>query len=150
MAHLRQDVKQVEFRLDGRITAVESRLDTQIGELRERLEPQISELLERIVHLEGLLEGLREAITRRIASERHAMKNGLKSLWDLIERRRLVSAESGSESERSTRTSEGISKELAVSRPGMDTRGRQKSRWAYFQSSGPDMAHAPGSKNIVY
>lgn len=96
---------------------VSSFMDTQIGELRERLEPQIGELRERIVHLEGLLEGLREAITRRIAGERHAMKNGLKSLWDLIERRRLVSAESGSESERSTRTSEGISKEFAVSDP---------------------------------
>lgn len=54
---LRQDIKQVESRLDGRITALESRVDTQIGELRERM-----------AHLEGLLEGLREAITGRVAS----------------------------------------------------------------------------------
>ena len=53
MTQLRQDMKQMESRLDGRITSVES----QIGELRERM-----------AHLEGLLEGLREAIAGRPAS----------------------------------------------------------------------------------
>ena len=53
ITQLRQDMKQMESRLDGRITSVES----QIGELRERM-----------AHLEGLLEGLREAIAGRPAS----------------------------------------------------------------------------------
>ena len=42
---------RLENRLDARISAVES----QLGELRERM-----------AHLEGLLEGLREAITGRV------------------------------------------------------------------------------------
>ena len=41
---------RLESRLDGKIEA----LSTQLGELRERM-----------AHLEGLLEGLREAITGR-------------------------------------------------------------------------------------
>lgn len=49
---LRRDVTQVEFRLDGKLGALES----QIGDLRERM-----------AHLEGLLEGLREAIAHRAA-----------------------------------------------------------------------------------
>ena len=53
ITQLRQDMKQMESRLDGRITSVES----QIGELRERM-----------AHLEALLEGLREAIAGRPAS----------------------------------------------------------------------------------
>ena len=54
---VRQDLARLESRLDGKIVALESRLDgmnTQLGELRERM-----------AHLEGLLEGLREAITSR-------------------------------------------------------------------------------------
>ncbi len=43
---------------------LESRLDEKIG----GLESQISELRERMTHLEGLLEGLREAITGRAAA----------------------------------------------------------------------------------
>ena len=39
---------------------LESRMD--------RMESQIGELRERMAHLEGLLEGLREAITRRPAA----------------------------------------------------------------------------------
>ena len=50
---VRQDMAQMESRLDKRISGLES----QIGELRERM-----------AHLEGLLEGLREAITGRIAA----------------------------------------------------------------------------------
>ena len=47
---VRQDMARLESRLDGKIVA----LNTQLGELRERM-----------AHLEGLLEGLREAITSR-------------------------------------------------------------------------------------
>ena len=48
---LRQDMARMEARLDERI----GRLESQFGELRERM-----------AHLEGLLEGLREAITGRV------------------------------------------------------------------------------------
>ena len=51
----------------GKSTAavlLESRLDGKIG----ALESQIGELRERMAHLEGLLEGLREAITGRRAA----------------------------------------------------------------------------------
>ena len=47
---VRQDMTRLESRLDGKIEA----LSTQLGELRERM-----------AHLEGLLEGLREAIVGR-------------------------------------------------------------------------------------
>ena len=47
---VRQDMARSESRLDGKIEA----LSAQLGELRERM-----------AHLEGLLEGLREAITGR-------------------------------------------------------------------------------------
>ena len=50
---MRQDMARLESRLDGKIAALES----QIGELRERM-----------AHLEGLLEGLREAIAVRSAT----------------------------------------------------------------------------------
>ena len=44
---LRQDMRRLDERIGG--------LESQIGELRERM-----------AHLEGLLEGLREAITGRV------------------------------------------------------------------------------------
>ena len=47
---VRQDVTRLESRLDGKIDA----LSVQLGELRERM-----------AHLEGLMDGLREAITGR-------------------------------------------------------------------------------------
>ena len=57
---LRQDMAQLETRLDERI----GRLESQIGELRERM-----------AHLEGLLEGLREAITGRAHGPLKGHKN---------------------------------------------------------------------------
>ena len=69
---VQQDVARLESRLDERIGALESRLDGRIGALASRVEEQfnqlrgeIGELRERMAHLEGLLEGLREAITGR-------------------------------------------------------------------------------------
>ena len=54
---IRQDMARLESRLDGSIKALESRFDA--------MESQFGELRERMAHLEGLLEGLREAITGR-------------------------------------------------------------------------------------
>ena len=55
-------------RLERRMDRMESRMDrleSQIGDLRIHVDAQIGELRERMAHLEGLLEGLREAITHR-------------------------------------------------------------------------------------
>ena len=43
-------------------------LRNQIGDLLKHVDTQIGELRERMAHLEGLLEGLREAITRQPVS----------------------------------------------------------------------------------
>ena len=43
-------------------------LESQINELRERMVHEIGELRERMAKLEGLLEGLREAISGRAAA----------------------------------------------------------------------------------
>ena len=59
---LRQDMAQMESRLDKRISGLES----QINELRERMTHEVGELRERMARLEGLLEGLREAISGRV------------------------------------------------------------------------------------
>ena len=58
-------------RLEARMNRMESRLDrleSQIGDLRIHVDTQIGELRERMAHLEGLLVGLREAITRQPAA----------------------------------------------------------------------------------
>ncbi len=64
MWDMRQDMTQMESRLDGKIGVLES----QIGELRDRMTHEVGELRERMAKLEGLLEGLREAITGRPAA----------------------------------------------------------------------------------
>ena len=66
---IRQDMARLESRLDERINGLESRLDERISGLESRfdgLERQFGELRERMAHLEGLLEGLREAISGRV------------------------------------------------------------------------------------
>ena len=68
---IRQDITRMESRLDARISALESRMDERINGLESRfdaMEKQFGELRERMAHLEGLLEGLREAITGRSAA----------------------------------------------------------------------------------
>ena len=52
IGQMRQDMAQIEVRLN-------KKMDDRFGVI----EGQISELRERMAHLEGLLEGLREAIT---------------------------------------------------------------------------------------
>ena len=58
----RAEAQNSELRehMDTRIGELREHVDTRIGELRTR----IGDLVERMAHLEGLLEGLREAITR--------------------------------------------------------------------------------------
>ena len=70
---LRQDMREDmgKLRLDMREDMGKLRLDIkdlrgEVGELRERMAHEISELRERMAKLEGLLEGLREAITGRV------------------------------------------------------------------------------------
>ena len=68
---MREDIGKLESRLDERISGLESRLDERISGLEKRfdaMEHQFGELRERMAHLEGLLEGLREAITGRAAA----------------------------------------------------------------------------------
>ena len=62
---VRQDMARLESRLDGRIDALGSRLDGKIAALESSMNTQLGELRERMAHLEGLLEGLREALTGR-------------------------------------------------------------------------------------
>ena len=74
--HSRWDSSTVALALAGLILAqaratrtelrdIHERMDSQIADLRQQMNLQIGELRERMAHLEGLLEGLREAITRR-------------------------------------------------------------------------------------
>ena len=79
---LRQDMGRMETRLDGRIGGLEERLREDMGKMESRLREdtsqlrddikQLGERVARMEHgqakLEGLLEGLREAITGRIAA----------------------------------------------------------------------------------
>ena len=72
---LRQDVAGVESKLGERIAAVESKLGERIAAVESKLGERIAavehgqaELRERMAKLEGLLEGLREAITGRRAA----------------------------------------------------------------------------------
>ena len=90
---IRQDIARLESRLDAKINESESRLDAKIDGLESRLDAkidaldaridglearmredmkQLSDRLARVEHgqakLEGLLEGLREAITGRAAA----------------------------------------------------------------------------------
>ena len=65
----------VGIALAGLILAGNRRSDLRLGHLEtsvearfERLEASVGELRERMAHLEGLLEGLREAITRNRAA----------------------------------------------------------------------------------
>jgi hypothetical protein len=68
---LRQEMTQVEGRLQQAMTQMDTRLRQEIGHLREdmtRLDERVARLEHGQARLEGLLEGLREAITGRIAS----------------------------------------------------------------------------------
>ena len=70
-AWLRTDIREHVGRLDGRITTLDERmakLDERMTKLDERMTRLEIELRERMAKLEGLLEGLREAISGRHAA----------------------------------------------------------------------------------
>ena len=54
-------------RIDARMDRIDARMDRLEGRM-DRLESGQAELRERMAHLEGLLEGLREAIVHRAAA----------------------------------------------------------------------------------
>ena len=58
-AWLRQDIRKLDTKTDALRDDLSARTDA--------LRDDLSALRERMAHLEGLLEGLREAITRRAA-----------------------------------------------------------------------------------
>ena len=71
-SRLREDIGKLETRLEEKINGSESRLDERIERLESRLRDDIKQLGDRVgrmehsqAKLEGLLEGLREAITGR-------------------------------------------------------------------------------------
>ena len=61
---LRQDMKEMESRFETRMDRMESRLREDM----ERLDRRVARLEHGQAKLEGLLEGLREAITRQPAA----------------------------------------------------------------------------------
>ena len=61
---MRQDIARLESRLDEKINGLESRLRDDMKQLGDR----VGRLEHGQAKLEGLLEGLREAITGRIAT----------------------------------------------------------------------------------
>ena len=72
---IRQDMARLESRLDAKINESESRLDAKIDGLEARMREDMKQLSDRLARvensqarLEGLLEGLREAITGRAAA----------------------------------------------------------------------------------
>ena len=68
---LRQEMTQMEARLRQEMMQMDARLRQEIGHLREdmtRLDERVARLEHGQARLEGLLEGLREAITGRTAS----------------------------------------------------------------------------------
>ena len=64
----RRDMAQMESRLESRMDRMETRLGqhaTQVRDDLKRLDERVARLEHSQAKLEGLLEGLREAITRR-------------------------------------------------------------------------------------
>ena len=67
---MRTQIKDLRQRVDAQGDDLRQRVDAQGDDLRQRIDAQseqMGQLRERMAHLEGLLEGLREAITRRVA-----------------------------------------------------------------------------------
>ena len=68
---LRRDITQLESRLESRMDRMETRLGQHTAQVRDdlkRLDERVARLEHSQAKLEGLLEGLREAITRQPAA----------------------------------------------------------------------------------
>ena len=68
MSALESGMAALESRLEKRISALESRLESRMSALESRVEAVehgLADLRERMARLEGLLDGLREAIVGR-------------------------------------------------------------------------------------
>ncbi len=68
-------IDKLETKMDTRIDALETKMDTRIDALEAKMEGrfeglgvELGSLRERMAHLEGLMNGLREAITGRKAA----------------------------------------------------------------------------------
>ena len=70
MRDQRKGVADLRERIDAQGADLRERIDAQGADLRKRIDAlseQMGLLRERMAHLEGLLDGLREAITKRVA-----------------------------------------------------------------------------------
>ena len=61
MRALREDMRRTENRLD----ALEQRMETRLDALEQRMETRLDALEQRMARLEGVLDGLREALFGR-------------------------------------------------------------------------------------
>ena len=61
----REDMKRMEARLESRFDSRMDRMEARMGEDMKRLDERVARLEHGQAKLEGLLEGLREAITHR-------------------------------------------------------------------------------------
>ncbi len=71
IAGLREDTQEQIGKLRGEIAGLREDTQTQIAALRgeiAEIRSELAQLRERMAHLEGLLDGLREAIAVRVAS----------------------------------------------------------------------------------
>ena len=64
----RQDMKQMEERLESRFDSRMDRMESRLREDMERLDGRVARFEHSQAKLEGLLAGLREAITRQPAA----------------------------------------------------------------------------------
>ena len=70
MRDQRKGLVDLRERIDAQGADLRERIDAQGADLRQRIDAQSEQmglLRERMAHLEGLLDGLREAITKRAA-----------------------------------------------------------------------------------
>ena len=70
MRDQRKGLVELRERIDAQGADLRERIDAQGADLRQRIDAQSEQmglLRERMAHLEGLLDGLREAITQRVA-----------------------------------------------------------------------------------
>ncbi len=75
VAWLRADMRRMEERIDNRLSNMEEKTEKRLSDMEERIDSRLSNIEGRVsalehsqAKLEGLLEGLREAIVSRAAA----------------------------------------------------------------------------------